>query len=488
MSENVRLVHSTLPTGIMTNLLDGVLDKMFTDMEAKSTPVQKKDGSVRKKMGRPSKADLEERQKALETPETDQKRKRRKSSKMHDLETADISKQQMKKAKKAKEATEQKKKTEDSSDDTEEEDKRKKGRRKKILTEEELKERDNERKRKIKEHNNKKKEKAERRKEERRAYFRAHAEKKKLEKAEEKKKQLEYQERMAELRSQYLDENTSDKTQDISLLLDENPWRNSVGRNEGAGFYNPLAHVTAETLFEYKWPLEGRHSEYYFLQEQVTEFLGVKSFKRKYPDCPRRKVPPEERDFLIEMNIVNMTQADLGLTAIPSAHVLDIMCDEFYDKYEEYMAIVDSRKMRNVHNYNYSTGSGNVNIKEAVKAAAKFNKKFNKDRKTQRAAYFDLQTFRCHYPRNNKGKGAVVARPAPGNYPVAMIPGQFVDHYKSYTSRQLHLFPLNTVTPARDQDAEADGSDSDSDSSASDSSDSNSLPRTPDSKAKPTPV
>merc|ERR1712241_116425 len=184
MSENVRLVHSTLPTGIMTNLLDGVLDKMFTDMEAKSTPVQKKDGSVRKKMGRPSKADLEERQKALETPDTDQKRKRRKSSKMHDLETADISKQQMKKAKKAKE-TEQKKKTEDSSDDTEEEDKRKKGRRKKILTEEELKERDNERKRKIKEHNNKKKEKAERRKEERRAYFRAHAEKKKLEKAEE---------------------------------------------------------------------------------------------------------------------------------------------------------------------------------------------------------------------------------------------------------------------------------------------------------------
>merc|ERR1712079_274890 len=137
MSENVRLVHSTLPTGIMMNLVDSVLDKMFTEMEAKSTPVQKKDGSARKKMGRPSRADLEERQKALETPDTDQKRKRRKSSKMHDLETADISKQQMKKAKKAKEATEQKKKTEDSSDDTEEEDKRKKGRRKKILTEEE---------------------------------------------------------------------------------------------------------------------------------------------------------------------------------------------------------------------------------------------------------------------------------------------------------------------------------------------------------------
>ena len=36
-----------------------------------------------------------------------------------------------------------------------------------------------------------------------------------------------------------------------------------------AGCLNPLANVTAETLFEYKWPLEGRNSEHYFLQEQV---------------------------------------------------------------------------------------------------------------------------------------------------------------------------------------------------------------------------
>lgn len=50
----------------------------------------------------------------------------------------------------------------------------------------------------------------------------------------------------------------------------------------------------------------------------------------------------EERDFLIgdldlpdppdhvpltEMKIVNETQADLGLTAIPSSSVLDIMCN-----------------------------------------------------------------------------------------------------------------------------------------------------------------
>ena len=34
----------------------------------------------------------------------------------------------------------------------------------------------------------------------------------------------------------------------------------------------------------------------------------------------------DEKDFLREMKIVNETQADLGLTAIPSSAVLDIMC------------------------------------------------------------------------------------------------------------------------------------------------------------------
>ena len=68
----------------------------------------------------------------------------------------------------------------------------------------------------------------------------------------------------------------------------------------------------------------GRSTKVY--SAQVTEYLHVKSFKRKYPDCPRRVVDMEERDFLMEMKIVNETQADLGLTAIPSSSVLDIMC------------------------------------------------------------------------------------------------------------------------------------------------------------------
>ena len=48
-----------------------------------------------------------------------------------------------------------------------------------------------------------------------------------------------------------------------------------VGGNEMAGIHNPLANVTAETLFEYKWPLEGRSSEHFFLQEQVSHIMSL---------------------------------------------------------------------------------------------------------------------------------------------------------------------------------------------------------------------
>ena len=69
-----------------------------------------------------------------------------------------------------------------------------------------------------------------------------------------------------------------------------------------------IRDVTAQTVFEYKWPPDDKRSEHYFLQEQVSEYLGVKSFKRRYPDVSRRKINHDERDFLVEMRAVNETQ------------------------------------------------------------------------------------------------------------------------------------------------------------------------------------
>ncbi len=59
-----------------------------------------------------------------------------------------------------------------------------------------------------------------------------------------------------------------------------------------------------------------------------------------------------------------------------------------------------------------------------------------------------------------------------------MFSGQFVDNFKSYTSKELKYFPLNTVTvpppkpgvTLRDMDLGSEGSESDSGSSSSGSS------------------
>ena len=91
-------------------------------------------------------------------------------------------------------------------------------------------------------------------------------------------------------------------------MLDETSQSSVTRTNLEMSALDLIKDVTAETLFEYKWPLEGKHSEHYFLQEQVSEYLGVKSFKRRYPVVDRRKINHDERDFLVEMRAVNETQ------------------------------------------------------------------------------------------------------------------------------------------------------------------------------------
>jgi len=435
--------------------------------------------STVKKRGRPSKADILQREKEREEamargePDPDLKRKRRKPNKLADGASSEEESKEEKKRRKREEKEEKKRrrkaKSEDTEDSDEEKPKKKKGRQKKILNEEEMKEREVIRKEKYQIIREKQKAKLEKRK----AYLIRKRDERKAQKQEEKARQEAHNTRMAELRMQYLDDNAQDGSggpgtpgQQVpegwvpEFMLDENSQNSitamikkkkawgDVSTTEMAGIHNPLAHVTAETLFEYKWPLEGRNSEHFFLQEQVTEFLQVKSFKRKYPDCGGRKIWPEERDFLIEMKIVNETQADLGLTAIPSSSVLDIMCQDFYDHYEDYYAVVKERKERSLRNVSSYCSGGSIKSTEAVKLAANYNRKLNEDRQTNRTAYFDLQTFTVHYPRTNKGRMRVVKKEAPGIYPVAMIPGQFVDHYKMYDARELKHFPLNSVTEA----------------------------------------
>ena len=95
------------------------------------------------------------------------------------------------------------------------------------------------------------------------------------------------------------------------------------------------ANLPASELFVYKWPQEEANAESYVLQEQVSEFLHVKSFKRKYPDIVRLFIDIKEREYLKENQVVTEVQCDLGLTALRLSDCLDLMADEYPEKYNE---------------------------------------------------------------------------------------------------------------------------------------------------------
>ena len=226
-------------------------------------------------------------------------------------------------------------------------------------------------------------------------------EKRRKKKEEEARQREAYEKRMQELKASFLDETStmSGGGGDGAPAVDDEASQGSGTAGTGAGGAKPqrvfgkpgpqemsqlytVKSVTAVNLLEYKWPLEGKDSEYYFLQEQVSEYLDIKSFKRRYPDVNRRNVDHEERDFLVEMGVVTVTQADLGLTAIPSTQILDIMSNDFYEKYEEYRTVVAERKDRTMRQTNYSLANVESHqmadfVRSAMDSVANWNKAMN---------------------------------------------------------------------------------------------------------------
>ncbi|KAK7490212.1 hypothetical protein BaRGS_00018557 [Batillaria attramentaria] len=205
----------------------------------------------------------------------------------------------------------------------------------------------------------------------------------------------------------------------------------------------------AERLFEYQWPQDG--GEWYLLQEQLSEYLGVKSFKRKYPDLTRRVCDKTEKDFLREKNVVTEHQSDMGLTAVRSDEVYDLMMKDYPEKYHEYVAVLHERQKQTISDKHKEYEVPKLEkskmadyMKKAAKSAAEFNKLFQRERREERRAYFDLQTFHIQFPGGRYRK-LIEECTKPSPYPVALIPGQFQDHYCSYTSDELRYFPVNTA-------------------------------------------
>lgn len=70
-------------------------------------------------------------------------------------------------------------------------------------------------------------------------------------------------------------------------------------------FYYSVTYFPAENLTEYKWPPDDS-GEYYMLQEQVSEYLGVTSFKRKYPGKKAKSshLYPKDKILLYKDNLI----------------------------------------------------------------------------------------------------------------------------------------------------------------------------------------
>nr|XP_043886083.1 PHD finger protein 10 isoform X2 [Solea senegalensis] len=251
-------------------------------------------------------------------------------------------------------------------------------------------------------------------------------------------------------------------------------------------------YFPAENLTEYKWPADDT-GEYYMLQEQVSEYLGVTSFKRKYPDMERRDLSHKEKLYLREQNVITETQCTLGLTALRSDEVIDLMIKEYPSKHSEYSVILQERERQRIAK-EYSQMQNQQNpqkveaskvpeyIKKAAKKAAEFNSNFNRERMEERRAYFDLQTHIIQVPQ---GRFKVLAPELTrtGPYPVALIPGQFQDYYKRYSPNELRYLPLNTALfeppldpelPALDSEPDSDDAEDVKDNKKKNSSDSSS--------------
>ena len=186
---------------------------------------------------------------------------------------------------------------------------------------------------------------------------------------------------------------------------------------KSAMIVKPTAMVTAnnvssagmpgpETVIEYRWPpVDG---EDYILQEPLAQYLGVTSFRRKFPDVFRRIADVEERRYLLHLRIITAGDETFGVTALKADDATHLMQQNFPELHAKYVTYWKQRKSEeiaakkakgDVASFKFDQEKMQKLTREAIMDTARWNAVLNAERKTQRSAYFDLQTYNIHYPR-----------------------------------------------------------------------------------------
>jgi len=161
----------------------------------------------------------------------------------------------------------------------------------------------------------------------------------------------------------------------------------ALRETEMLAMQNSIAIHAATNIAEYKWPTENldfvdnscktiqEENSLWMVQEQVAAFLGVTSFKRKYPDIERRKIESDEAMWLLDHGLVTEYLIGLGLYAIKACDVHMIMQLDYADKYDELLLSLAEKERRKFD----ETGKRYAQYLKELRAVAKCNSTKNGD-------------------------------------------------------------------------------------------------------------
>ncbi|CAF4320934.1 unnamed protein product [Rotaria sp. Silwood2] len=296
-------------------------------------------------------------------------------------------------------------------------------------------------------------------------------------------------------RSPSLTRDSNNETND-SPITTNTPTKKSRRKRNTTDIDQSLGrHLSADKLHIYQWPINEPHADLHVLQEQICDYLSLKSFKRKYPDISRRIVDLHEREYLKSQNVVTEAQCDLGLTALKLDEVLELMSTDYPEKCHitlpsnqfnhvwqqkrrtlltanntkpnnnsststtpillsasisnqlsssSSMSIAQPTNSLDNGDKNRSSKLSNTIRQELLRSAVEYNTQLQRERIQDRKACFDLQTMQIHYPSNRQFRLPSYLTKI-GSYPLALLPGQYQDSYIKYKPEELKYMPINTA-------------------------------------------
>ncbi|XP_065192212.1 PHD finger protein 10-like isoform X1 [Sycon ciliatum] len=205
------------------------------------------------------------------------------------------------------------------------------------------------------------------------------------------------------------------------------------------------------SCLEYQWPLSGDTCSTYVPFQELRRFLRDANLSEPAPDMEPRRMETDEVLFLKKLGLRVTTRI-----SIPLENVLCHLEKHYPSRYSEYMSALHGKAL-DVCGVGPKQPSGPEFIKKivdskrslaqrAIRKAAQYNAEIGQQRRLERSAYYDTQTQLIHYPERKRLCRRGRRQPPVGDYPVALLPGQYQDYCPRYTPEQLRCMPLKTMT------------------------------------------